>query len=285
VVTEVRVRGFHLLLAITGTPHWAHRGWTKGAEDGPPAERATLAGFLGILSARYAGVVDAYQIWQSPNVEVYWDGQPSPRAYSQILKAAHRAVKASDPGALIVSGDVVLEPSESEQRSVDGLLFLEEMIQFGAAGACDAIGVAIDSSITSPVELIEDAQQLTRGYAQVPIWVTRAGWSCPEADSGAIAACEEQQADYLVRLAAGIDKIDSVQALIVDNFNLATVDPNHPAASRSLIRSDWSPRPAFLEYARMRQEQAMAAEQVTVSIVHNRSAQSGPKPRHRAAEK
>jgi hypothetical protein len=98
-------------------------------------------------------------------------------------------------------------------------------------------------------------------------------------------ACEEQQADYLVQLATKVDGLDFVEAFMVDNFNLSTVNAAQPAAAKSLIRSDWSPRPAFLEYARMRQQQAVATQQAVISTTSNRAAQTGPKPHHKAVYK
>jgi hypothetical protein len=285
VVSEVRIRGFHLLLAIYGTPAWALPELTTGAEDGPPADPATLAHFLSILAGRYAGVVDAYQIWQSPNMGVYWSGRPDPQAYGQLLQTAHQAVKAADPGALVVSADLVLGRPESEHSSVDGLLFLREMVQSGASRAYDALGVALAPSAESPLRLLAGARQLVTGHGEVPIWITSAGWSCVEVGRAAMIACEEEQAAYLVQLATEIGGLDFIQAFMVDNFNLSTVDANHSAAGRSLIRSDWSPRPAFLEYARMRQDQFMATEHVTISAIHNRASQSGPKPHHSAEQK
>jgi hypothetical protein len=128
VVSEVRIRGFHLLLVIDGTPAWALAGLTRSAEDGPPADPTTLVRFLGILSARYAGMVDAYQIWQSPNVGTYWNGSPDPQAYGKLLQRAYQAIKAADPGALVVSADLALGVLESEPRYMDALEFLDEMI-------------------------------------------------------------------------------------------------------------------------------------------------------------
>jgi hypothetical protein len=280
VVSVVRIRGFHLLLVIDATPAWALPEMTAGAKDGPPADPATLAQFLATLSAHYAGVVDAYQVWQSPNVGAYWNGRPDPIAYSKLLQTASRAVKSGDPGALVVSADLVLGPAESDQSSMDGLSFLQEMIQFGGGSAYDVLGVALDPLAGSPIQLLEGAHQLATQRRDVPIWITRAGWSCTQADPAVMMACEEQQADYLIQLAAEIDGSHFVQAFMVDNFNLSTADATNPASGRSLIRSDWSPRPAFLEYARLRQEQAVAAERITTSAAHNRASQSGPKPYH-----
>jgi len=280
VVTEVRLRGFHLLLVIDGTPPWARGELAPGASDGPPADPAAFATFLNRLSARYIGLVDAYQIWQSPNAGAFWSAQPSPQDYSRLLRAAYHAVKAVDPDALIVSADVELGSDHLQPDSIDGLAFLEDLIQSGAAGTYDVLGLALDPSITSLDEQLVSVRQIVSHAGEVPIWITRAGWSCALADSAAMAACEAHQADYLLDLAAQVERHSDVRAFMVDNLNLSIIDANHVAAGRSLMRSDWSPRPAFLELARIRQEQTMAAEMAPVAPTHNRASQSGPKPHH-----
>jgi polysaccharide biosynthesis protein PslG len=280
VVSEVRLRGFHLLLAIDGTPAWARGDLAAGACDAPPIDPATFASFINRLSARYMGLVDAYQIWQSPNVGTFWNAQPSPQGYSQLLHVAYHSVKAVDPDALIVSADLDLGDLKSRPDSVDGLIFLGDMIQFGAVGTYDVLGLALDPSITSPVELLTRVRQVVAREGEAPIWITRVGLSCPLADSAATAACEEQQAEYLLDLAPRVERLPYIQAFMVDNLNLSIVDANQLVAEKSLMRSDWSPRPVFLAYARMRQEQVMLSETALISTAHNRASQSGPKPHH-----
>jgi len=280
VVSKVRLRGFHLLLVIDGTPPWARGELAPGTSDGPPADPAAFATFMNRLSTRYIGLVDAYQIWQSPNLRAFWSAQPSPQDYSRLLRVAYHAVKAVDPDALIVSADVELGSDQLQPDSIHGLAFLQDMIQSGAAGTYDVLGLALDPSITSPVESLARVRQLVTQDGEVPLWIIRAGWSCPLADSAAMAACEGQQADYLLDLAAQVEQLPDVGVFMVDNLNLSIIDANHVAAGKSLLRSDWSPRPVFLELARMRQEQTMATETVPVSTAHNRASQSGPKPHH-----
>jgi len=198
---------------------------------------------------------------------------------------ASQTIKAADQGALVVSADLVLGLSEPEPSYRDGLEFADEMIRSSVGGAYDAVGVALDPLAGSPGEFLEDARRLSIRNGEVPIWITRAGWPCPESEEATMLACEEEQAKYLVQLATKVDGLDFVEAFMVDNFNLSTVDRDHPAAAQSLIRSDWSPRPAFLEYARMRQEQALAVRRAVISTARNRAGQTGPKPHHKAAKR
>jgi polysaccharide biosynthesis protein PslG len=43
-----------------------------------------------------------WQIWNEPNLKVFWDKQPFQRSYVSLLRAAHSAIKRADPNAKVV---------------------------------------------------------------------------------------------------------------------------------------------------------------------------------------
>ncbi len=43
-----------------------------------------------------------WQIWNEPNLKVFWDKQPFQRSYVSLLRAAHSAIKQADPNAKVV---------------------------------------------------------------------------------------------------------------------------------------------------------------------------------------
>jgi hypothetical protein len=45
-----------------------------------------------------------WQIWNEPNLSYYWPKQPFAPSYVALLRAAHQAIKAADPGAQVVLG-------------------------------------------------------------------------------------------------------------------------------------------------------------------------------------
>jgi hypothetical protein len=47
--------------------------------------------------------IRAWQIWNEPNIAYYWK-QPFAASYVSLLRAAHNAIKAADPGARVVLG-------------------------------------------------------------------------------------------------------------------------------------------------------------------------------------
>jgi hypothetical protein len=46
--------------------------------------------------------VRSWQIWNEPNISVYWTQQPFMRGYARLLDTAYPAIKQADPGATVV---------------------------------------------------------------------------------------------------------------------------------------------------------------------------------------
>jgi arabinogalactan endo-1,4-beta-galactosidase len=43
-----------------------------------------------------------WQVWNEPNINVFWPRRPFQPTYVKLLRAAHNAIKAADPGAKVV---------------------------------------------------------------------------------------------------------------------------------------------------------------------------------------
>lgn len=79
-----------------------------------PRQVGPYANFLTDLVRRYgphgtfwkttspAVPIRAWQIWNEPNINVYWTKQPFQKSYAQLLGASHTAIKRLDPGAQVV---------------------------------------------------------------------------------------------------------------------------------------------------------------------------------------
>jgi hypothetical protein len=94
-------------------------GWDAVTDRHSLLERPRLvapyANFLKALVQRYgprgtfwanSGIpkvpIRMWQIWNEPNVRVFWSQQPYAKSYVALLKAAHSAIKRADPGAKVV---------------------------------------------------------------------------------------------------------------------------------------------------------------------------------------
>ena len=282
VVNEIQARGLRLLLVISGTPDWARPAGSNLAHDGPPADLAAFENFVATLAGRYVGAVDAYQVWQAPNVIANWDSPAGLSAgnYVQLIQVAYRAIKAGSPEALVVSAN--LEPvGESEADGVTSqadLAYLSATYGAGLASSYDVAGL----SLHGPAGLghYQELRQVMaeHGEGGRAVWLTQVTWPCSAKEEE---EQEEKQAEFLVETFQMAERSLTIQVMIVDNFNLSIVEPSAPESCTSLICSDWSARPAFLQLAQMRQQQIFSrASGASGDGPHprNRAPQSGVKP-------
>ena len=75
VVAAVSSAGVNLLLSVVRAPGWA---LGEGAH-GPPADPQDFEDFMRVISARYRGAVQAYELWNEANLSREWGLWPYQR--------------------------------------------------------------------------------------------------------------------------------------------------------------------------------------------------------------
>ncbi|MDX6682871.1 MAG: polysaccharide biosynthesis protein PslG [Solirubrobacteraceae bacterium] len=123
-VANATARGLRVLASFTGAPPWAEGpGRPATAQQGSwKPDPAALEQYGAALARRYSGAfpdpaqpgrmlprVDAFQVWNEPNLDKYlspqWSGGRTfaPAHYRRMLSAFYRGVKSVRPEALVVS--------------------------------------------------------------------------------------------------------------------------------------------------------------------------------------
>ena len=133
-VELVRANGMRVMLTVTGPgPVWTSRGRPRRRGAYKPDPRA-FAAFARAVATRYGDDVDRYLIWNEPNLTIAprreCSGSPrscapaAPHLYRGLVRAAGPAIKAADPGAEIVIGE--LAPLRLRE-ALGPISFLREM--------------------------------------------------------------------------------------------------------------------------------------------------------------
>ncbi len=154
----------------------------------PPDDPGDMGDFAARLVGRYGPDGDfwaehpdvpehpirAWQVWNEPNLPVYWPSGPDPEQYAELLAAVAKAIKRADPGASVVSAGL----SESRQ----GIPFADFVRGMFAAGAGDTIDVfalhAFAHDTAGSVAAAEAARELLSQLGSgAPIWITEIGWA------------------------------------------------------------------------------------------------------------
>ena len=145
VVKQVNDRGLKLLARLSIDPDktdfWAGL---------PPGNADAFAEYAGALAARYncqpgsAGCIQAFQIWNEPNLAREWGGQrPNPAEYAAFLKKAYTAIKAGNPNAIVINAGMAPTGDDSANAMPDDKFYdlMYQAMGGNSTGYFDALGV------------------------------------------------------------------------------------------------------------------------------------------------
>jgi hypothetical protein len=180
VVVAAAARHLPVLPVVHRPPGWAAVAGPASSPDGT----AAYARFLTALVQRYGPrgslwserpdlprlPIRQWQIWNEPNLTLFWTPQPFAKRYVALLKTSRRAVRAQDPGATIVLAGL---PNIS-------WVALRQIYRAGGRGSFDAVALhPYTSTPANILRLVRLARTETRRFhdGRVPIWLTEVSWA------------------------------------------------------------------------------------------------------------
>jgi polysaccharide biosynthesis protein PslG len=140
IVDAISQTGMKIVARVDNQPQWAS-STIQWPGSGPPDNPRDWTDYLTALATRYKGRIQAYEIWNEPNLDREWgDQQPDPAAYASMLKASYQAIKAADPQALVISGGMS-PTTDTSQHAIPDLEFIRQVYAAGARDSFDIMGV------------------------------------------------------------------------------------------------------------------------------------------------
>ena len=140
VVAGANARGLRVLATPAYTPTWARPAGTS--DKAPPTDLATYATFVSSAARRYAPQgVRHWEIWNEPNIPMFWQPKPDADTYARMLVQASQAVKAVDPGATIITAGLAPAGDSSDGSYVSPRTFLSRLYAAGGGPSFDAVGM------------------------------------------------------------------------------------------------------------------------------------------------
>lgn len=220
--------GVNVIARVDNQPVWA-RSDKIFPVDGPPDKLQDFADFVHALASRYKGKIQAYEIWNEPNLAREWGNKPpDPQHYVELLKIAAEAIKAADPKALIISAGLA-PTTASGAVAMPDLQFIQQIYKAGGGKYFDLLG-AHAAGYKAPPEMspddvaadpaynhgekgagriycfrhVEDVRKVMEesGDSAKRLAVLEFGWTTDHRASSPYlwhAVTAQEQADYLVR--------------------------------------------------------------------------------------
>jgi hypothetical protein len=182
VVAASAAAGLDVLPVVLRTPAWAAADPRQGASS--PRTPVPYARFLTALVHRYgpggafwAGRPDLsprpirrWQVWNEPDIRKYWSRQPFAASYVRLLRAAHRAIHAADPGARVLLAGL------TNRSWID----LRRVYEAGGRGAFDiAAAHPFSRRLANVVKIVALVRREMRrhGDRRTPLALTELSWS------------------------------------------------------------------------------------------------------------
>ncbi len=149
-MSQIEMHQLKIIARLGSQPIWAADAEMPAIA--PPKNLQDFYDYVFAVASRYKGRIQAYQIWNEPNLAREWgEKPPSPTEYVALLKVGYQAVKAADPNAVVISAGLAPTTRHDAQAMPD-IYFIQGMYDVGGAPYFDALGVNA-AGFKSPPEI------------------------------------------------------------------------------------------------------------------------------------
>jgi hypothetical protein len=281
IVNTASTNNLKLLLSVVDAPTF-YRTPTSGFTPGDPN---TFKTFMQTVATRYAGKVQAYELWNEENLSrEMGSGNVDPSNYLPLLQAGYTGVKAGDSNALALLGAPSPTGANIPGESIDDLQYLQQLYALNGGAVknyYDALS-AHPSGFSNPPDCTPATPQcsLSGGFNNDPsffafyrvgqyrdlmvaqgegakkIWFTEFGYCSNTTPPPGYEYCSSidatTQANFLVQAFQMARGLDYVAGMMQWNLNYQLAVPQTDEKwGFGVIRDDWSPRPAYSALTQM----------------------------------
>lgn len=219
----------------------------------PPRDPRVFAERMAMLARRYPSV-DAWQVWNEPNLPSFWRPHEDPEGYAQLLLVSTQALRQVVPDKPVVMGGMAYY----SQMPVKGGLMLESLGKLGVQQLRTVVAYhpysqEPESDEPGVSDFVLRSQQLNatlRGVQVPAIWATEWGWSSYRGPKELQRIIGDQgQADYVLRRLALMSALDYDKVFL---FALSDLDSRATARDQYYGLLDLQGRPKLVYLALQR---------------------------------
>jgi hypothetical protein len=193
-IEQLRSAGIEPLLVVMGSPSWANglpqsrHGHHLYVPPGGAALDTWLARYSAFLAAavrRYHDFVRRWEIWNEPNLAVFWRPRPDPVTYRRVYETLRATILRVDPRAEVAVGGLT-DLSLTASQNMPGLEFLRRFVR--THPPIDNVAIHPYTTNDHPPDqhvpgennfddIARVRDQLASDGERASIWVTEWGWS------------------------------------------------------------------------------------------------------------
>ncbi|MFQ5409919.1 MAG: hypothetical protein ACE5FI_16040, partial [Anaerolineales bacterium] len=182
--------GLQLIAVLEGSPAWARPAHADAPLTAPPQDGNAFAAFAGAFAARYGDRIDVYQVWDEPNLQVGWGGEPpNAAAYAELLAPTYEAIHTADNGATVLLAG--LAPTiETGPQNVSDVVYLRQLYEQQADAYFDAVAAKPYGFATHPADrdlgpdvlnfsrmILLHEEMAAAGDGDALVWASNFGWN------------------------------------------------------------------------------------------------------------
>ncbi|SDU61179.1 Cellulase (glycosyl hydrolase family 5) [Gordonia westfalica] len=242
IINAARARGLKVLANVVSSPPWSRPAGTFFTA--PPTNNSDLSAFLKKFIARYGSKVTNYQIWNEPNLPIFFGWTVDAARYTSLLKAAYSTIKSAQWGSTVIAAGLARSGGWNSPPN-----FVTAMYNAGAKGSFDALAmhpyVFPGGLYANPENAVTDIPavrnlMIARGDGAKKIWFTELG---APTGTAADAVSEWEQAKQITdvmgfAVSAGFVGPTFIYSIRDTGTNLADREQNFGA----IYKHDWTPK-------------------------------------------
>jgi hypothetical protein len=255
-------QGIRVFPTIYGSP-----GWAAAEPNNPPTPdyydeflafcraAANRYGAGGTFWAEHTPAVPIthWQVWNEPNLRMFWNSHPDPWLYKELLVQAHAGIKGGDPNARVVLAGLPTSDADA---------YLAGIYRAGGARYFDAAAIHPYSATPAlAIGVVASARRvMTRFHDRSPIWITEMGWASHGPGGGGLSTVGMKgQAYYLTQFFRWTTRPKARRRLglagIIWYSLRDSLDPGTPASSSfpwtGLFHRSGAPKPAWRAFMKV----------------------------------
>lgn len=249
VVNAARRNQLQVLGLVTFAPQWAADPGGLLMPGSRPSNTAAFGGFAGVAAARYAASINAWEVWNEPNLPLFFSPAPDARIYGQALRAAYPAIHRANPSAKVLSAGLAI--ANDTPTTISPRTFVRSLYAQGLKGYFDAVALHPYTFPHTPTndpngnwaDLSEvRAVMVANGDSGKKIWITEFG---APTGSAADAVSDQRQKTILAEAISQARSLDYVGGpFFVYTIRDTGADVGNREDNFGVLRRNYSEKPA-----------------------------------------